>query len=91
MSVANAIGVMQVIPSSGQWASDMVGRRLNLMNTQDNITAGVAILRSLQRSAKNTDQAIAGYYKGLYSVKKNGMYADTKSYVAAVKAHRSRM
>jgi LysM repeat protein len=91
VSVANAIGVMQVIPSSGQWASDMVGRRLNLMNTQDNITAGVAILRSLQRSAKNTDQAIAGYYQGLYSVQKNGMYADTKSYVAAVKAHRSRM
>ncbi len=91
VSVANAIGVMQVIPSSGQWASDMVGRKLNIMSTQDNITAGVAILRSLQRSAKSTDQAIAGYYQGLYSVQKNGMYADTKSYVAAVKAHRSRM
>jgi len=91
VSVANAIGVMQVIPSSGQWASDMVGRRLNLLNTQDNITAGVAILRALTRSAKNTDQAIAGYYQGLYSVQKNGMYADTKHYVAAIKAHRARM
>jgi LysM repeat protein len=91
VSVANAIGAMQVIPSSGAWASDMVGRRLNLLNTQDNITAGVAILRSLTRSAKNTDQAIAGYYQGLYSVQKNGMYADTKQYVAAIKAHRARM
>jgi LysM repeat protein len=91
VSVANAIGVMQVIPSSGQWASEMAGRRLNLLNTQDNITAGVVILRSLTRSAKNLDQAIAGYYQGLYSVQKNGMYADTKGYVAAVKAHRARM
>ena len=91
VSVANAIGVMQVIPSSGDWASALVGRRLNLLNTQDNITAGVVILRSLTRSAKNTDQAIAGYYQGLYSVQKNGMYRDTKQYVAAIKAHRARM
>ncbi len=91
VSVANAIGVMQVIPSSGQWASDMAGRKLNLLNTQDNITAGVVILRSLTRSAANLDQAIAGYYQGLYSVQHNGMYADTKVYVANIKAHRGRM
>jgi LysM repeat protein len=91
VSVANAIGVMQVIPSSGQWASEMAGRRLNLLNTQDNITAGVVILRSLTRSASTLDQAIAGYYQGLYSVQHQGMYADTKVYVANIKAHRSRM
>jgi LysM repeat protein len=91
VSVANAIGVMQVIPSSGEWASQMAGRKLNLLRTQDNVTAGVVILRSLTRSAKNLDQAIAGYYQGLYSVQKNGMYADTKQYVAAIKAHRARM
>lgn len=91
VSVANAIGVMQVIPSSGQWASDMAGRPLNLMRTQDNITAGVVILRSLTRSAANLDQAIAGYYQGLYSVQHHGMYADTKVYVASIKAHRARM
>jgi LysM repeat protein len=91
VSVANAIGVMQVIPSSGEWASQMAGRHLNLLNTQDNITAGVVILRSLTRSAPSLDKAVAGYYQGLYSVTKNGMYADTKVYVAAIKAHRARM
>jgi LysM repeat protein len=91
VSVANAIGVMQVIPTSGEWASDMAGRKLNLLSTQDNITAGVVILRSLTRSAKNLDQAIAGYYQGLYSVQHNGLYADTKVYVATIKAHRARM
>src|SRR5699024_9965429 len=36
VSPANAVGVMQVIPSSGQWASDLVGRDLNLLDPQDN-------------------------------------------------------
>ncbi len=81
VSVANAIGTMQVIPSSGRWASDLVGRRLNLLDTHDNVTAGVVILKALTTSAANRDQAIAGYYQGLASVRKRGMHADTKQYV----------
>jgi len=84
VSVANAIGAMQVIPSSGLWASELTGHKLNLLNAQDNVTAGVVILRSLTRSASTQDQAIAGYYQGLYSVQKSGMYADTKQYVASI-------
>jgi len=86
VSVANAIGAMQVIPSSGVWASELAGRKLNLLDAQDNITAGVIILRSLTRSASTQSQAIAGYYQGLYSVQKSGMYTDTKHYVASVLA-----
>lgn len=86
VSVANAIGAMQVIPSSGVWASELAGRKLNLLNTQDNITAGIVILRALSRSATTQSQAIAGYYQGLYSVQKSGMYTDTKHYVASVLA-----
>ena len=78
-------------PSSGDWASELAGRRLDLLNTQDNITAGVVILRALTRSAATQDQAIAGYYQGLDSVQHNGMYADTKAYVANIKALRKRM
>ncbi|CAH0173650.1 Muramidase-2 [Arthrobacter sp. Bi83] len=88
VSPANAIGTMQVIPSSGEWASDLVGRKLNLLDPYDNATAGVAIIRQLIRTSKNTDYAIAGYYQGQYSVSKHGMYSDTKAYVAAIKAHR---
>jgi LysM repeat protein len=91
VSVANAIGTMQVIPSSGEWASQLAGRRLDLLDTRDNITAGVVIIRALTRSAGSLDQAIAGYYQGLASVQRNGMYPDTKQYVASIKAHRARM
>ncbi len=90
VSVANAIGVMQVIPSSGQWASQLVGRHLDLLNTRDNVTAGVVILKALTRGTSNLDHAIGGYYQGLGSVQSRGMFADTKSYVRSVKLLRAR-
>ena len=88
VSPANAIGTMQVIPDAGTWASGLVGRKLNLLNPQDNVTAGVAIIRALLRDAPTEDLAIAGYYQGQYSVSIHGMYPDTKNYVASVKANR---
>jgi LysM repeat protein len=87
VSPANAIGTMQVIPTSGEWASDLVGRDLNLLDPYDNATAGVAIIKRLIATSKDVDTAIAGYYQGQYSVSKYGMYDDTKAYVAAIKAH----
>ncbi len=84
VSPANAIGAMQVIPSSGEWASDMVGRDLDLLDPHDNAVAGVAILRWLTRNAADLPSAIAGYYQGLASVRSNGMYADTRRYVANI-------
>ncbi|MFH5880710.1 LysM peptidoglycan-binding domain-containing protein [Arthrobacter sp. NA-172] len=86
VSPANAIGTMQVIPSSGEWASELVGRKLNLLDPYDNATAGVAIIRALVNTSKGLDNAIAGYYQGQYSVSKHGMYDDTKAYVASIKA-----
>lgn len=90
VSVANAIGVMQVIPSSGRWASELVGRRLDLLDARDNVIAGVVILKALQRSARHPDHVIAGYYQGLGSVQSRGMFTDTKRYVRSVKALRAR-
>jgi len=84
VSPANAIGTMQVIPSSGEWASELVGRHLNLLDPDDNVTAGVAILRSLVRTSPDLPRAIAGYYQGAASVRKHGMFADTRRYVASV-------
>ncbi len=91
VSVANAVGTMQLIPSSGEWASSMTGRDLDLLDAQENITAGVVLIKSLTEQAPNTSEAIAGYYQGLASVQRNGMYDDTKQYVSKVKALRDRM
>jgi LysM repeat protein len=86
VSIANAVGIMQVIPSSGRWASQLVGRRLDLMDAEDNVEAGVALLRALLRAAPDERIAIAGYYQGLAGVQRNGMYPDTRRYVATVQA-----
>ena len=86
VSPANAIGAMQVIPSSGEWASQMVGRPLDLLDPYDNAVAGVAIIRWLQNNASSMDEGIAGYYQGLGGVRKYGMYSDTVDYVSKVHA-----
>lgn len=91
VSGVNAIGVMQVLPQSGEWASSMVGHDLDLMDTQDNITAGVVILRYLTSNATNLDQAIGGYYQGLAGVKQHGPYEETKQYVRNVRALMERL
>jgi LysM repeat protein len=90
VSPANAVGAMQVIPSSGEWASGMVGEDLDLLDPRDNAVAGIAILRYLTRSAPDLPTAIAGYYQGLASVTNNGMYADTRRYVANIQTLMSR-
>lgn len=89
VSPANAIGPMQVIPSSGEWASQLVGRELNLMDPQDNITAGMAIIRHLQDNNPG-DTGTAGYYQGAGSVADNGMYDDTKDYVDRINSAKGR-
>ena len=85
VSVANAVGAMQVIPATGEWMSTVVGRRLNLLKPQDNATAGVVLLKVL-RAQTSEKKAIAAYYQGLRSVRQRGMFADTKRYVASVLA-----
>ncbi|MGC5583648.1 LysM peptidoglycan-binding domain-containing protein [Ornithinimicrobium sp. W1665] len=86
VSPANAIGAMQVIPSSGEWASSLIGRELNLLDPEDNVEAGVVIMRTLLRSADSREHAIGGYYQGLASVRQHGLFPDTQQYVRNITA-----
>ncbi|MFF0340637.1 LysM peptidoglycan-binding domain-containing protein [Kribbella sp. NPDC004875] len=83
VSPANAVGAMQVVPSTGKYTSGIVGRKLDLLDPKDNVTAGVVLLSRLTGAAR-LDIAVAGYYQGLGGVKKNGVYPDTKLYVQNV-------
>ena len=47
-------------------------------------------LRALVGNAPDLPTAIAGYYQGASSVKKNGMFDDTRRYVANVQTHMTR-
>jgi soluble lytic murein transglycosylase-like protein len=84
-SSAGAIGAMQVMPATGRWMSQTLGRPLHLRDLHDNATAGVVLLKVLLRQAPRR-VAVAGYYQGLAGVRRHGMYDDTKRYVANVLA-----
>ena len=89
VSDANAVGVMQLVPSCGAWACRVLARDLDLLDATDNITAGVALLAVLLRSG---DQAgsIAAYYQGAASVRTEGPLPDTLGYVSRVRRLRDR-
>ena len=91
VSSTGALGVMQVMPDTGRWMRWYVGRPLRLRDTHDNVLAGVMTIRVLRAWTRYDDSAIAAYYQGLGAVRRHGWYADTRHYVAAVKAHRHRI
>lgn len=87
VSPSNALGTMQVIPSTGKWIGDMNNRKVDLYQAKDNIFAGVWLIKWLHAHEKNYDYAIGGYYEGLSSVQKNGPRADTVTYINTVKKY----
>jgi LysM repeat protein len=91
VSGVDAVGAMQIMPYTGTYLSDdVLHRHLDLMDAQDNVTAGVALLSLLVHESNSERLAAAGYYQGLQSVRDNGMLPDTKQYVADVLALRQR-
>ena len=90
VSPVNAIGVMQVLPSTGRGVSQSIGRELDLLDVRDNITAGVVLLKQLVRQTGSTDRALAGYYQGLGSVAKRGRLPQTDAYIRNIDALRAR-
>jgi N-acetylmuramoyl-L-alanine amidase len=92
VSVANARGVMQVMPGTWNWVQANLARRhLDPNSAIDNVGAGVLYLgHLLQESGGDPALAAAGYYQGIGSVRAIGMLPETKRYVANVMALRAR-
>lgn len=90
VSGVNAIGVMQVLPRTGRLLGQQHGLSLDLLDTQDNITAGVLLLRQLLRSEGTAEGALAGYYQGLGSVSRKGVLPQTRQYIRNITVLRER-
>jgi len=90
VSGVDAIGVMQVLPSTGRALGQQQGRTFDLLDAQDNITAGVLLLRQLTRSTGSDDAALAGYYQGLGSIKRRGVLPQTIDYQRNIAVLRQR-
>lgn len=93
VSVADARGVMQILPGTWSWIRDSLagGRPLDPASAHDNVRAGSMFLNQLlKESGGDPAMAAAGYYQGMASVRRIGMLPSTKQYVANVLALRSR-
>jgi LysM repeat protein len=91
VSVANARGIMQVIPSSWDYVQNDLGAgRLDPASPTDNVRAGSILLAHLLRNTGDPATAVAAYYQGLGSVRRIGMLPETRQYVANVMALRGR-
>ena len=91
VSSANAIGAMQVLPSTARWMEHYAGRNLRLRKLGDNATAGVLLLRVLSHHTHRRTHKIGAYYQGLGAVREHGLYAETRTYVANVVAIKNRL
>lgn len=90
VSYANAIGIMQILPSTAADAGPyLLGREVDIFNSGwDNIELGVAYLEHLYQQTGSEYLALAAYYQGLYSVETDGIFPETYVYVDGILALR---
>ena len=81
VSGVDAIGAMQVLPSTARSLGRMHGRSYDILRVEDNVEAGVTLLADLLRATGDVQHALAGYYQGLGSVSRIGFLPQTKQYV----------
>jgi LysM repeat protein len=90
VSPAGARGVMQIMPGTWNWIGSVLNRGgtpLSPASAFDNVRGGVIMLHALLGATDgNEAETAAGYYQGLGSVQRYGMYSDTKQYVRDVLA-----
>ena len=88
VSRAGAIGVMQLLPSTGEWVGEaMLGAPVDLANLRQNVRAGVRLLAHYRdRYDGNVDLVLAAYYQGQTAADRHGVYPISRPYVASIKA-----
>jgi LysM repeat protein len=90
VSPVDAIGVMQVLPSTGRSLGRMHHRSYDLLRVEDNVEAGVTLISDLLRATGSVDRALAGYYQGLGSVGRIGYLPQTRQYIKNITLLRKR-
>ena len=87
VSRAGALGVMQVTPATWAYVETVLVRRPIPHTTAGNVHVGVAFLNQLLREFRGSARlALAAYVQGPRSVRKHGLFAETRMYVAGVLA-----
>jgi soluble lytic murein transglycosylase-like protein len=88
VSSAGAIGTGQIMPETASFiSSSVIGMRMNIHSTSDNIRMSAAFLSYLADvEANNRCATIAAYYEGPDNLRQFGIFPDAQVYVASVEA-----
>jgi soluble lytic murein transglycosylase-like protein len=87
VSAAGARGVMQVTPATWNYVETVLVGRPIPHTMSGNVRVGVAFLRQLLREFHGDVRlALAAYVQGPRSVRREGMFPETRNYVAGVLA-----
>ena len=91
VSPSGARGVMQVLPSTKDYVETVLLRKRVPWTVSGGIRVGVVYLRELLREFHgNESRALAAWYQGPGSVRRDGVHKGTKAFVADVLALRRR-
>jgi LysM repeat protein len=91
VSGVDAIGIMQVLPSTAKNLEPTAGHPLDLLKAEDNVTAGVLLLKQLLAAhGGDHEAAMAGYYQGAGSIARKGILPQTYAYIASINALKAR-
>jgi LysM repeat protein len=91
VSSTGAIGIGQLEPSTVVTINQSLGTHLSPWNPYQNIRMSARLLSILlMETGGNSGRALAGYYQGLQSVHRNGLYSSTLAYVSGVESLRPR-
>jgi LysM repeat protein len=86
-SSAGAVGVMQLLPSTGAWVGQsMLGHAVNIHDVRANIEAGVRLLRHYLARYGTRALALTAYYQGQTSADTYGVLPVTQPYIASILA-----
>jgi soluble lytic murein transglycosylase-like protein len=94
VSGIGAVGVMQIVPATWDWIDHYLtpSSPLATASAAENVRAGVLLLHQLLGLTGGSESlAAAGYFQGLASVEKRGMYPSTRQYVDDVLALAQRL
>ena len=86
-SWAGAVGVMQLLPATGEWVGEaMLGRPVDLADPRQNVRAGVRLLAHyLDRYDGDRDLVLAAYYQGQTAADRHGVFRVSRPYIASIK------
>jgi len=92
VSSAGALGVMQVTPPAWDFVETVLLGKKVAKTTEGNIQVGIVYLRHLLREFGGDERlALAAYYQGARAVRQHGLFAETRTYVEAIRSLKGRV